>query len=95
MSQLIVIANITAKPDQVDLVKSALLKLIKPTRQENGCIQYDLHQDNEQSSVFVFYERWESRALLQAHMASEHIKTYIAESDGAIASFTINEMSHI
>lgn len=95
MSQLIVIAKITAKSDQVDRVKSALLKLIEPTRQEDGCIQYDLHQDNEQPSIFVFYERWESRALLQAHMASEHIKIYIAESDGAIASFTLNEMSLI
>ncbi|MFT6422649.1 MAG: quinol monooxygenase YgiN, partial [Thalassolituus sp.] len=34
MSQLIVIAKITAKSDQVDRVKSALLKLIEPTRQE-------------------------------------------------------------
>ena len=95
MSQLIVIAKITAKSDQVDRVKSALLKLIEPTRQEDGCIQYDLHQDNEQPSVFVFYERWESTALLQKRMRSEHIKTYVAETEGALESFAINQMNKI
>jgi quinol monooxygenase YgiN len=53
---LTIIARIEAKTDKVDLVKNALLKLIAPTLQENSCLQYGLHQDNENKNVFIFYE---------------------------------------
>lgn len=47
MAKLTIVANIIAKADQVELVKAELLKLIDVTRAEEGCINYDLHQDNE------------------------------------------------
>ncbi len=47
MSTLTVVATIEATPDSIDLVKAELQKLIPITRAEDGCIQYDLHQDNE------------------------------------------------
>ncbi len=90
---LIIIARIQAKKDKVECVRCALSSLIEPTRQEPGCIQYDLHQDNESPEVFIFYERWQSRALWQEHMNSEHLKIYMKETDGAVALFTLNEMS--
>jgi quinol monooxygenase YgiN len=45
-------------------------KLIPITRAEEGCIQYDLHQDNEEPAHFLFYENWASRELWQIHMNS-------------------------
>ncbi len=54
MAQLTIVANITAKSDQIDLVKSELEKLIDITLAEEGCLQYDLHQDNENPSHFFF-----------------------------------------
>lgn len=96
MSQtLTILARIEAKTDKIELVKSALLKLIEPTRKENGCLQYDLHQDNESPEIFVFYENWQSRELWQAHMNNDHLKVYMEETDGAVESFTLNEMSKI
>ena len=47
MTQLTIIANIVANEDKVEVVKAELLKLIDTTRAEEGCINYDLHQDNE------------------------------------------------
>ena len=44
MTKLTIVANITANADNIDLVKSELLKLIDITRAEAGCINYDLHQ---------------------------------------------------
>ena len=41
--------------EKIELVKSELLKLIDITRAENGCINYDLHQDNENKNLFLFY----------------------------------------
>ena len=92
---LTIVARIEAKADKIELVKTALLKLIEPTRKEEGCLQYDLHQDNENPEAFVFYENWESRALWQTHMNNDHLKAYMEETDGAVESFTLNEMSKI
>lgn len=94
MSQkLTIVARIEANADNVELVKAELLKLIEPTRQEAGCLQYDLHQDNDHAEVFVFYENWESRELWQQHMNNAHLAEYMKTTEGAVASFTLNEMT--
>lgn len=95
MSTLTIVANIHAKAGKVDLVKAELIKLIKPTLAEAGCINYDLHQDNDKPNHFVFYENWESRELWQNHMANQHLQDYLAAVEGAVESFTVNEMSQI
>ncbi|RJX66194.1 antibiotic biosynthesis monooxygenase [Vibrio sinensis] len=95
MTKLTIVANIVAKPDSIELVKSELLKLIDVTRGEEGCINYDLHQDNENPAHFVFYENWTSRALLQAHLDNTHLAAYVKATEGAVESFTLNEMTQI
>lgn len=90
---LTIVARIEAKKDKVDLVKSELIKLIEPTRKEQGCLQYDLHQENENPAIFIFYENWENRELWKIHMNNDHLKAYIEATDGAVENFTVNEMS--
>jgi quinol monooxygenase YgiN len=92
---LTILAHIHAKPDKVELVKAELAKLIPVTRREQGCVQYDLHQDNANPAHFMFYENWTSRALWQAHMNAPHLAAYKKATDGAVAEFTLNEMSRI
>lgn len=92
---LTIVANIHAKADKADLVKAELLKLIPITRGEAGCIQYDLHQDNQNPAHFVFYENWESRELWQTHMNAPHLAAYMAATEGAVEAFTLNEMAKI
>jgi len=92
---LTIVAKVEANTDKVEFLKSELIKLIGPTRNEDGCIQYDLHQDNENPAVFIFYENWESRELWQKHMESSHLKTYMETTEGSVASFTLNEMTLI
>ena len=92
---LTIVADIKAKSDRIDLVKAELLKLIAVTRAEKGCINYDLHQDNENPAHFLFYENWESRELWQAHMGNQHLKDYMAATDGAVAEFTLSEMTQV
>lgn len=95
MSKLTIIANIKAKSGKVDLVKVELLKLIEVTRAEEGCINYDLHQDNENPAHFLFHENWESRELWQAHMENQHLQDYMSATEGAVEEFTLNEMTQI
>ena len=95
MNHLTIIARIEAKTGKIDLVKAALLKLIEPTRKEEGCLQYDLHQDTENPEVFFFFENWVSRELWQTHMNNVHLKEYMEEAEDLVASFTLNEMNNI
>ncbi len=95
MSKLTIVADIHVNPDKVDLVRAELDKLIPPTRAEEGCLQYDLHQDNENPAHFLFFENWESRELWQAHMNAPHLAAYRKAVDGAIADFKIYEMTHV
>lgn len=95
MSKLTIVANIKANPDQIDLVKAELEKLIDITRAEEGCINYDLHQDNDNPAHFMFYENWESRELWQTHMNAPHLSAYMDATEGAVAEFTLNELSVI
>lgn len=96
MEKLTIVANLTAKADQVDLVKSELLKLTETTRaQDEGCIRYDLHLDNENPKHFVVLEEWASAALLQQHVDSDHFKACMAATDGALEEFTVNQLTQI
>ena len=95
MTKLTIVANIIAKADQIDLVKTELEKLIGVTRAEQGCINYDLHQENENPAHFMFYENWETRELWQAHMSNQHLQDYMAAIEGAVEEFALNEMAHI
>lgn len=95
MAKLTIVADIQAKPGSVDLVRAELEKLIPITRAEAGCLQYDLHQDNESPEKFLFFENWESRKLWQAHMSAPHLAAYVAATDGAIESFRVHEMTQI
>jgi quinol monooxygenase YgiN len=95
MSTLTIVAKITAITEHRALVKSELQKLITPTRAEEGCINYDLHQDNENPDVFLFFENWESLELLEMHLANTHIAAYSEATKGAVASFELQKMTQI
>ena len=91
--KLTIVAKILAKPEKRDLVKSELLKLIAPTKAEKGCINYDLHQDNENKNLFLFYENWDSRNLWQAHMNNTHITEFAKATEGAVEEVILHEMT--
>ena len=81
-----VVANFIALPEKVEEVKLVLLDLIEPTRTESGCIQYELLQNEENPTDFVFVEEWESKAQLNAHLESPHINGVGAKLDGLLAA---------
>jgi quinol monooxygenase YgiN len=92
---LTILAQITTAPGKEDLVRAELEKLVPITRAEAGCLQYDLHVDNQRPGFFVFYENWESRELWQTHMNAPHLEDYMATTEGAVANFVLNEMTKI
>lgn len=83
-----VVDRFLALPEKVERVKSVLLSLIEPIRQESGCIQYELLQNHEDPMDFVFVEDWESEALLNAHLESSHINEVDVKLDGLLVAQT-------
>jgi quinol monooxygenase YgiN len=71
-NELRLIADVTAKPEHIDAVRTALKNLVEPSRAEDGCLQYDLHEDLERPGHFIFFERWRDAATLAAHAKATH-----------------------
>jgi quinol monooxygenase YgiN len=81
-----VVARVVALTDTVEEVKSVLLALIEPTRQEEGCIVYELLQNQDDPTDFTFVEEWESQALLNVHLNSPHLAQADSQLDGLLAA---------
>ena len=52
--QLTVVAHLRALNGQIEETKKFLTAPIEPTRVEPGCVEYWLHQDNEDPAEFTF-----------------------------------------
>ncbi|MBE9145761.1 putative quinol monooxygenase [Planktothrix mougeotii] len=81
-----VVARVVALPDKIEALKAVLLALVEPTRQESGCLQYDLLQNQEDLTDFTFVEQWESLQHLQKHLASVHLQKSLTQIEGLVAS---------
>ena len=92
---LTIIAQITAVKGKEEFLKAELTKLISVTRNEEGCIQYDLCVDNENPCLFVFYENWENRELWQKHMNAPHLTDRLTATADAVEKFQVNEMTMV
>ncbi|MCX7595725.1 MAG: antibiotic biosynthesis monooxygenase [Fischerella sp.] len=81
-----VVARVIALPEKVEALKALLLELIEPTRQESGCIKYELLQNQSDPTDFTFVEEWTSNDALEAHLVSTHIKAAEAKLEGLVAT---------
>ncbi|MCV9877727.1 putative quinol monooxygenase [Brenneria izbisi] len=77
-----IVASLQAKAEFLDDVAAAVKRVVEPSRQEPGNLQYDLHEEIDAPGSFVFFERWKSQAILDEHDQSAHFKRLIAELDG-------------
>jgi quinol monooxygenase YgiN len=81
-----VIARLVAQPESIEALKSALNELVAPVRQQSGCLQYELLQDQANPTHFVFLEAWETQAALDAHAASSVMQMAGDKISGLLAA---------
>lgn len=62
-----VIVRIKARADSKERVRRELQELLAPTRQEQGCINYDMHVAKDDDALFLFHENWDSEGDLNRH----------------------------
>ena len=75
---LTVITYMRAASGKGEAVRAALESLVEPTRQEKGCVNYDLFQSIQDADLFFFYENWDSEEDLDAHLAAPQMQQVIA-----------------
>lgn len=94
-NQLPMIVKFEVKKDKIEFVKKELLSILEPTRQEQGCLRYDLHQDIEDPSIFMFYEVWETTEAWKAHDSKKHILDFKKNIEGAVDKISFNKLTLI
>lgn len=95
MANITVIAQVKVLQEAIETAKAELLALVPPTRKESGCIEYTLHQDNQNPALFIFYETWESSAALEKHIGSDHYKAYAKALDGLLVEKVVHKLTRI
>ena len=76
--RLVLSVEFHAAPGRAGDLREALLALVGPTRAEDGCELYDLHDDPADPHRFVFYEIWSTPAAHAAHDRTEHVQGIVA-----------------
>ncbi|MCL2156774.1 MAG: antibiotic biosynthesis monooxygenase [Methanobrevibacter sp.] len=69
---IIVLAKITSKDGMKDKIISKTDSIIKATRAEDGCIEYNLYDPIDSKNNLLFVEKWEGKEFLQAHVQQDH-----------------------
>lgn len=67
-----IVAKSVIKDGQMDTYIQLAKELIKKSRQEAGCISYNLFQDINDASVLTFIEEWQDQKAIFLHNSSEH-----------------------
>ena len=72
-----VVVKEKVKEGQLGAFVEYMAEMIKLTKQEDGCVAYDLYEAIDGTGEVVMLEIWESKEALDKHMASEHFKKYV------------------
>mgnify|MGYP003642829530 CR=1 FL=1 len=69
-----------SKVENIEVLKSKLKELVNQSTKEASCLEYDLHQSKEDSSVFIFHEKWKDQAGLDSHNNQSYLKEFFEAS---------------
>ena len=71
-----VIARIFIKNESIAAFKRRAAEIIAKTRDEKGCLFYNLFEDVSHAGEFLFYEEYADQAALDIHFKSEYLATF-------------------
>lgn len=75
------VAICKAKPDRLEETRKELMDAVEWSRAEEGCVEYLLHIDRDNTNEFVFYEVWKDQAALESHNSRPEFTALIAKLD--------------
>lgn len=93
MSQLRVVAQLSAKPGSAEIMREALAKLAVATQSHRGCVEFKLYESAAAPGTFVTVETWESQDDHDSHMQTEDIAAALAAAEGhVVGDITIHPL---
>ncbi len=69
-----VVAKSYVKPKKIQEFIGLCKKLVDETIKEEGCIEYGLYQELNNSKILTFLEEWRDERSLDKHINSNHFK---------------------
>lgn len=96
MSKIVIVASLKIKEEFFEEVQAELIKIHKSTHEhDDGCIQYDLHQNLEDKYSFTFVETWENKEAVSAHEGKAHFTDFVAKIQDKIEALEINKLNKL
>ena len=80
-----VVVRLNAKPGKNAQARQELFSLLAPTRAEQGCINFDMHEAPNGPSMLLFHENWTSENDLKRHFKTLHLKRWIKLAETLLA----------
>lgn len=72
--QITVVAKFRAKPEATEKLIEIVLEMVRQTRLETGCLNYDFHRDLADPALFYMHENWTDEKALAAHFETSYFK---------------------
>jgi quinol monooxygenase YgiN len=76
---IIVAGTVRIPEDKIEALLPTARATLAATRKEDGCIVYSYAFDVEDRGLMRIFERWESRAHLDAHLKQPHMAPWRAK----------------
>jgi quinol monooxygenase YgiN len=83
--KIVLVARLKVREDAIEEAKRLALNIVADSRNEEGCVNYDVHQAIDDPTVFVWHETWKDRAALDNHFELPYFKEFF-EKAGALAA---------
>jgi quinol monooxygenase YgiN len=64
------------RPEKAEAFETLFRAYVEPSRAEPGSIEYHMLRDQQDPTLFVFYEIWASQAHLDMHSNLPHMKQF-------------------
>ncbi|AOV96839.1 antibiotic biosynthesis monooxygenase [Edwardsiella hoshinae] len=77
-------ATFTAKQGKQAILRDILLKMVKVSRQEAGCVRYCLYEDAKQSHILVFQEQFIDQDAFDHHCKMPYFISLLNEIQGIV-----------
>ncbi|MBY5645770.1 putative quinol monooxygenase [Rhizobium leguminosarum] len=79
MAELTNVAYFTAKPGRSQDLSAELLQLVTPSREEEGCLRYEIHQSNDVADVWMVLEDWRHASDFKLHMSTQYVQAFMGK----------------
>ena len=88
-TEIVCIAQFTAKEGKEEELLAALHSLMSTTHKEKGCIRYELNQNVDNPRIITFVEKFASKDAFDLHCGMPYIKGFFEKAPALVASQSV------